>query len=602
MKRLKNLSLFKLTILLLLTLFTSNILVFILSVLFLIVYKKYKELILFILIIIVAIFFNCIQKPIIKIGIVDVKTSNTSCLINNFLYNTKATSCENIDIGDVVIINDKSYKTTDRNYLKRQIYFINNEQINKIYTLKIRSYINSKINSFKDDTKGYLRNILLNEYNELDSTISFGFTFYYLFMFIYNKNKIISYISLFLFIVLLGFDVKLVLVFVTLITNLFELDNINKISFKVLLILLINKYLLLNYSILITLLISFIYVLDKDQKFYLSLMQSLLFNCINPILSFLYKYIIIAKVIAFILAFITIICNPLEIILLTYIKIYTFILNITIIEIRGKLTIYSLIFILLVIKLFNIRNQYIKTLLIIIMLITPLNNPFSKVTFIDVGQGDSILVRDKFTSGNILIDTGSSYNYSKLKRYLYSQGIYKIDTLIVTHNDEDHNGNIENLKRDFKLKNIVEDRRDVVLNETNIMNLNLGEYDNDNDNSLVYYMNFYGLDYLFTGDISKNVEKTLISKYPLNVDVLKIGHHGSKNSSSSFFISSLMPRFVVISTNGMYSHPHKEVTEILSRYQINTLITKELGNIEFINTSLFSFIKSSNNDFVIINT
>lgn len=601
MKKLKNLSLFKLTVLLLLTLFTSNILVFILSVLFFIIYKKYRELVLYLLIILLTFFLNCIDNPIIKVGIVDTKNSDTSCIINNFIYNTKSSSCEDVNIGDVVIINNNSYRTTDINFLKKQIYFINNEQMNKIHTLKIRSYINSKINTFKDDTKGYLRSILLNEYNELDS-ISFGFTFYYLFMFIYKKNKIISYISLFMYIILFGFDIKLILIFVSLLSNLFDLDNISKISFKILLLLIINKYLLLNYSILITLLISFIYVLDKDQKFYLSVMQSLLFNCINPVLSFLYKYIIIAKVIAFILAFITILFNPLEIILLAYIKIYSFILNITTIEIRGKLTIYSLIFILLVIKLFNIRNQYLKILLIIVMLITPLNNPFSKVTFIDVGQGDSILIRDKFTSGNILIDTGSSYNYSKLKRYLYSQGIYKIDCLILSHNDEDHNGNIENLKKDFNINSIVEEGKDVVLNKTTIMNLNLGKYDNDNDNSLVYYMNFYGLNYLFTGDISKNVEKTLISKYPINVDILKIGHHGSKNSSSSFFISTLMPRFAVISTNGMYSHPHKEVIDILNKYQINTLITKELGNIEFINTSLFSFIKSSNNDFVIINT
>jgi len=601
MKKLKNLSLFKLTVLLLLTLFTSNILVFILSVLFFIIYKKYRELVLYLLIILLTFFLNCIDNPIIKVGIVDTKNSDTSCIINNFIYNTKASSCEDVNIGDVVILNNNSYKTTDINYLKKQIYFINNEQMNKIYTLKIRSYINSKINTFKDDTKGYLRSILLNEYNELDY-ISFGFTFYYLFMFIYKKNKIISYISLFMYIILFGFDIKLILILVSLLSNLFDLDNISKISLKILLLLIINKYLLLNYSILITLLISFIYVLDKDQKFYLSVMQSLLFNCINPVLSFLYKYIIIAKMIAFILAFITILFNPLEIILLTYIKIYSFILNITTIEIRGKLTIYSLIFILLVIKLFNIRNQYLKILLIIVMLITPLNNPFSKVTFIDVGQGDSILIRDKFTSGNILIDTGSSYNYSKLKRYLYSQGIYKIDYLILSHNDEDHNGNIENLKKDFNIKNIVEEGKDVVLNKTTIMNLNLGKYDNDNDNSLVYYINFYGLNYLFTGDISKNTEKSLISKYPINVDILKIGHHGSKNSSSSFFISSLMPRFAVISTNGMYSHPHKEVIDILNKYQINTLITKELGNIEFINTSLFSFIKSSNNDFVIINT
>lgn len=89
-------------------------------------------------------------------------------------------------------------------------------------------------------------------------------------------------------------------------------------------------------------------------------------------------------------------------------------------------------------------------------------------------------------------------------------------------------------------------------------------YDNENDNSLVTYLKYYDYTFLFMGDASSMVESNIIKKYQLSkIDFLKVGHHGSKTSSSKEFINYTKPGYALISVGrkNKYGHPNKEIFE-----------------------------------------
>ena len=94
------------------------------------------------------------------------------------------------------------------------------------------------------------------------------------------------------------------------------------------------------------------------------------------------------------------------------------------------------------------------------------------------------------------------------------------------------------------------------------------EYDNENDNSNVIYTELNGYKFMFMGDASITTEKEILDKYNLpNIDVLKVGHHGSRTSSSKEFINEINPKYSVISVrkNNRYGHPNKEVRNSIKR-------------------------------------
>lgn len=101
--------------------------------------------------------------------------------------------------------------------------------------------------------------------------------------------------------------------------------------------------------------------------------------------------------------------------------------------------------------------------------------------------------------------------------------------------------------------------------------LNTKKYDNENDNSNVIYLKFNDYKFLFMGDASKLAEKEILDKYNLpNIDVLKVGHHGSNTSSSKEFINAMNPKYSLISVgkNNRYHHPNKEVLDNLKNSKI----------------------------------
>jgi len=226
----------------------------------------------------------------------------------------------------------------------------------------------------------------------------------------------------------------------------------------------------------------------------------------------------------------------------------------------------------------------------------------TRIITLDVGQGDSTLIKYSYNKANILIDTGgllnSQYSISNntLIPYFKSIGITKINYLILTHGDYDHMGEAINLVNNFKVEKVifncgefneleqelieVLDKKKIkyysCIKELNIDKnklyfLNNKDYGNENDNSNVIYTELNNYKFLLMGDAGVEVEQDLIEKYNLqDIDVLKVGHHGSKTSSSDEFVNEVNPKYSVISVgkNNRYGHPNNEVLNNLKDSKI----------------------------------
>ncbi len=272
-------------------------------------------------------------------------------------------------------------------------------------------------------------------------------------------------------------------------------------------------------------------------------------------------------------------------------------------------------YVILVVSLYKPKMYIVVILLIILFKNISYFDSDLRVLVFDVGQGDSILVSFPNNGGNVLIDTsGDTMNYessnnvgNKIIPYLKTVGITKIDYLVVSHGDFDHMGEAINLVNNFKVDNVVfncgeynnlEKNLIMVLNKKNIKYytcirelriskykmqfLNTREYDNENDNSSVVYFNYDGYKFLFMGDAGVEKEKDILEKYNISdIDVLKVGHHGSKTSSDKKFIDEIKPKHSIISVgkNNRYGHPNKEVLDTLNDSKIYR--TDQDGSIMF---------------------
>ena len=231
------------------------------------------------------------------------------------------------------------------------------------------------------------------------------------------------------------------------------------------------------------------------------------------------------------------------------------------------------------------------------------------IYFLDVGQGDSTILVTPFNNKVIMIDTGGKINYSNkdIKKSLYhvsdniivflnGLGIDEIDLLVISHGDYDHMGEAINLVNNFKVEKVIFNcgeyndlEQDLIkvlnkkkipyyicIKELNIDNnklyfLNDKNYGNENDNSSVIYTELNNRKFLFMGDAGMEVEEDLIEKYNLqDIDVLKVGHHGSNTSSSEEFIESIKPKYSIISVgkNNRYGHPNDSVLDNLEYSKI----------------------------------
>ncbi|MCA1031821.1 DNA internalization-related competence protein ComEC/Rec2 [Bacillus timonensis] len=252
------------------------------------------------------------------------------------------------------------------------------------------------------------------------------------------------------------------------------------------------------------------------------------------------------------------------------------------------------------------------------------------VTFLDVGQGDSIVIELPKRRGVYIIDTGGSVVFQKemwkqrqnfyevgervITPYLKSKGIKKINKLILTHGDVDHIGGakyiIESLNVEeviipkvpvdqfsIELQNFIlekgislkkglagmkwgnKDEFFEVISPTNTM------FGSKNNRSIVIQAELGRLRWLFTGDLEEEGERFLLINKKLQlIDVLKVGHHGSKTSTSISFLNALNPKVAIISTglNNRFGHPHNEVINRLQVNEIHVLRTDQLGAVQYI--------------------
>ena len=124
--------------------------------------------------------------------------------------------------------------------------------------------------------------------------------------------------------------------------------------------------------------------------------------------------------------------------------------------------------------------------------------------------------------------------------------------------------------------------KELNVNNNKLYFLQTKEYDNENDNSNVIYTELNGYKFMFMGDAGIEKEKDILEKYNISdVDVLKVGHHGSRTSSGKEFINGINPKYGVISVgkNNRYGHPNKEVLENLNESKIYR--TDQDGSIMF---------------------
>ena len=113
--------------------------------------------------------------------------------------------------------------------------------------------------------------------------------------------------------------------------------------------------------------------------------------------------------------------------------------------------------------------------------------------------------------------------------------------------------------------------KELNIDDNKLYFLNNKDYGNENDNSSVIYTKLNNHKFLFMGDAGVEVEEDLIEKYNLqNIDILKVGHHGSNTSSSKFFINNIKPKYAIISVgkNNRYGHPKSSVLDTLSNSKI----------------------------------
>ncbi|WP_245579670.1 DNA internalization-related competence protein ComEC/Rec2 [Alteribacter aurantiacus] len=258
-----------------------------------------------------------------------------------------------------------------------------------------------------------------------------------------------------------------------------------------------------------------------------------------------------------------------------------------------------------------------------LQLMAPYISSHGKVTMLDVGQGDAILIELPKREKVYLIDTGGLPNWGDEQQrrgpgervilpHLASKGIKQIDKLILTHGHSDHIGETcaiidrVHVKRVLYpvggMKNELEMEVEKCLDDANVPVLEVhegmtwsvgkstfrilsptGREDSENERSIVLKANMGGVRWLFTGDIERETEQRLVKEYPnLNVDVLKVAHHGSVSSSSQEFITHVTPTIslIPVGRKNRHGHPGLEVIERLNDQGAEIYRTDENGDIE----------------------
>lgn len=230
------------------------------------------------------------------------------------------------------------------------------------------------------------------------------------------------------------------------------------------------------------------------------------------------------------------------------------------------------------------------------------------VEFIDVGQGDAILIKEGDTA--CMIDTGLYHEYDAVKNALDENGVTTLEYLFLTHPDADHIGSADLIIENYKVNNVVMPDKDsdsktyqylisaIQKMNPNVIHPNAGDVfclenatitclapseivSDSNADSLVLKMEYGNTKYLFLGDATGEEMDGITTD--IQADVVKLAHHGSANEGANSYemLTKVSPSYAVISCgeNNSYGHPHKETMDNIEQMGIKTFRTDKQGDI-----------------------
>lgn len=278
---------------------------------------------------------------------------------------------------------------------------------------------------------------------------------------------------------------------------------------------------------------------------------------------------------------------------------------------------------------FRRRSSWMVTIAVFVTAFVMIHWPLSgEVTFVDIGQGDCIIVRAPFNRSTVMIDTGGKLSFASQRwqkrsvttdqaertsiNYLKSLGISHLDAICLSHHDTDHIGYLPTVLKNLKVDNVVVpagmERQPrfirLAISPTNlrqpkIVAVKAGDAfpqagltvlhpfkagHGENTDSMVLRGTFGQKRFLFTGDLDKAGEQRLMRHYPdLAVDVLKLGHHGSKTASSKAFLRKTHPAIGIISAGrfNRYGHPNNATMQRLKETHVKPVSTQQYGMIRY---------------------
>lgn len=561
------------------------------------------------------------------------------------------------------LFNYKKYLYNKRVYYTLKIDNIKILKENSNPFIKLKNRVIKHVNSYKDSTYLYafilgktelISDEVLTSYRENGISHLFALSglhvsiFSSILLFILKKlrfKEILNYVLIFIFLLLFsfitGFSPSILRA-----TLLFFLLGINKVFYLnirtldilylvFIILVIINPFIIYNLSFILSFTAAFFLIFSSDllkgKNYFVSLFKVSLLSYFAslPLSIYYFGYTnLLGTILNLVFVpLVSFVVFPLTLLTFIISKFYS-ILNITtnlleslsLLFNKFKIIIYfpriNLIFVFIYLSILMLYIKFKKKIclyLIIVLLIFFKIRPYmdnnTYIYYIDVGQGDSILVVTPHLNKTILIDTGGIVSFNenyksnivknKTIPFFRRIGINKVDYLFLTHGDYDHAGEANELLSNFCVKKVFINKGNInniekkinnkevlmlknfVIDNIKVNSLNNNVFNNENDDSTILLFNIYDYKFLFMGDASIKTEEYLLNNYILpNVDILKVGHHGSYTSTSTDFINVIKPKYSVISVgeNNMYKHPNKSVLDILDNTKL--LRTDVDGTIE----------------------
>ncbi len=278
----------------------------------------------------------------------------------------------------------------------------------------------------------------------------------------------------------------------------------------------------------------------------------------------------------------------------------------------------SIICFVFVIMLMGLWDRYSPTGFIKWDLYFPLNSNLPskssaqllQVHFLDVGQADSMLLQQG--EEVMLIDAGNNADASLVVEYIKNHNISSLKYVVGTHPHEDHIGGLDAVIQHFDVQNVwmpkvshtTKTYGDVLqavkekglkitaptagstfslgAAQVHILAPNSDTYEGLNNYSIVLKVTYGSTSFLFTGDAEALSEQEMLQAgFDVSANVVKIGHHGSRSSTSIEFLQAVKPAYGVIcvGTDNKYGHPHEQTLELLQQHKVDIFRTDINGNI-----------------------